>query len=603
MTPPAALVDTTLERMLVAALIADPDRHALITELSGSDIQDFQARAAYEAIGNLRAAGETPTVTTITMRLLARWIDRSPDAPEWDRAQQGRHIAAWVEQLAATAIPFDPPVALWAAQLVVLAEVRTAATADAEPPPRAASRPPRGPRAANAEPTRLAEAFRAWRYTQDGEPTLVRWARAWWRYDGARYVEHDDECLDRDLIGFLDTVSAPVASADKLTGVTRTELKRVTSKSKTISEVRKAALHAFPIIGSGAPQWTSSEDGDPPVERLAPCANGILDLGTRELRPATPRLFSTTSLGAAWDPAAEAPQWLAFLRSLWGDDTESIQTLQQLFGYLLTPDTAQQKLFMLQGVRRSGKGTIARVLRALLSPGAVAHPTLESLDGPFGLAPLVGKTAAIIGDARLGNASDQSVIIERLLSMSGEDTLSINRKNRDAIDVRLTARCILLTNELPRLYDTSGAIVGRFVILCLPRSFYGMEDTGLTARLLTELPGIFRWAVDGYEDLQERGRFTSPAASEAAIEHMQELSSPLKVFLEDCCELSPTRSISVDDLFAMWQSWCESNGTDRPGNRQWLGRNLNTLHPEIGQLRTKPQVGKRVRMYLGIGAI
>ncbi len=271
-----------------------------------------------------------------------------------------------------------------------------------------------------------------------------------------------------------------------------------------------------------------------------------------------------------------------------------------MFGYLLTPDTSLQKMFMLQGPPRCGKGTIARVLRALLSPGAVAHPTLESLEGQFGLAPLVGKTAAIIGDARLGNAAEQSGIVERLLSISGEDALSINRKNRDAIDVRLTARVLMLLNELPRLYDTSGALASRFVILCISKSFLGHEDIGLEARLLSELPGIFRWAVEGYQDLQERGRFVAPLSSEAAIGHMQALSSPMTVFLDECCVLGGELEIGVDDLYQRYLDWCKANGRDRPGNKQWFGRDLNTLHPEIEMVRPRLPTGKRVRTYKGV---
>lgn len=42
-------------------------------------------------------------------------------------------------------------------------------------------------------------------------------------------------------------------------------------------------------------------------------------------------------------------------RGVWGDDIESIHTLQEIFGYLLTTDTTQQKMFLLKGPKRSGK--------------------------------------------------------------------------------------------------------------------------------------------------------------------------------------------------------------------------------------------------------
>lgn len=439
--PPLALVDVQLERMFVAALIRLPDLHASI-ELGLTDLADPHAHDTFEAFANARAAGHLqPGITELADELQKRHDLRGPHRPGEEIL--GETDLIWLVDLLATQLPDDPPVLLWAGQLITLAETRRAAIHDAEPV-RLPRKNPSGPRATNTEPVRLAEAFRKYSYEQHGEPTLVRWARAWWRYDGTRYVEHDDESLDRDLIKFLDVVVSPKKSGDAWC------YERVTSKSKTIGEVRKAALHVFPLIGSGAPQWTSPADDDPLSGVVAPCANGILNLRTRELLPRTPRLFSTTAMGTRWDPEATAPCWRAFLDSLWGDDTESIRALQQMFGYLLTPDTSYQKMFMLQGPPWCGKGTIARVLRALLSPGAVAHPTLKSLEDSFGLAPLVGKTLAIIGDARLGGATDQSAIVERLLSITGEDALSINRKNRDAIDVRLTARVLLLLNELPR---------------------------------------------------------------------------------------------------------------------------------------------------------
>ena len=93
--------------------------------------------------------------------------------------------------------------------------------------------------------------------------------------------------------------------------------------------------------------------------------------------------FSTNAL--EFDFSLDAPEptlWLDFLTQLFGDDIESIETLQEWFGYLLTPDTRQQKIFMLIGPPRSGKGTIARVLESLIGRANVAGPTLASFEAP-----------------------------------------------------------------------------------------------------------------------------------------------------------------------------------------------------------------------------
>ena len=88
-------------------------------------------------------------------------------------------------------------------------------------------------------------------------------------------------------------------------------------------------------------------------------------------------------------------------------------------------------MFLLVGPKRSGKGTIARVLTGLLGMHNTAAPTLAGLTQNFGLQPLIGKPLAIISDARLGTRADNMIAVERLLSISGEDTLTIDRKYRD----------------------------------------------------------------------------------------------------------------------------------------------------------------------------
>jgi hypothetical protein len=67
---------------------------------------------------------------------------------------------------------------------------------------------------------------------------------------------------------------------------------------------------------------------------------------------------------------------------------------------------------------------------ALIGKQNVAGPTLNSLGGDFGLAPLIGRPLAIISDARFVG-KNSNIVVERLLSISGEDTLTVNRKYRD----------------------------------------------------------------------------------------------------------------------------------------------------------------------------
>jgi putative DNA primase/helicase len=257
-------------------------------------------------------------------------------------------------------------------------------------------------------------------------------------------------------------------------------------------------------------------------------------------------------------------------------------------------------MFLAVGPRRSGKGTIARVLTSVVGRDNTVAPTLAALGMNFGIAPLIGKRVAIISDARLGGRADQPAIAERLLSITGEDAITIDRKYRDAWTGRLLTRFLILSNELPRLADVSGALAGRFVVLMLTRSFFGHEDHKLTNRLLTELPSILNWAITGWRRLAERGHFVTPSSSADAVRELEALGSPIRAFLSELCVISPGCTVEIAKLFEEWCAWCKQQGRDHPGTAQTFGRDLRAVVPGIKT--TQPRGGEgRLRLYEGIG--
>ena len=89
-----------------------------------------------------------------------------------------------------------------------------------------------------------------------------------------------------------------------------------------------------------------------------------------------------------------------------------------------------------------------------------------------------GRWVASIGRTfGVRDPSNDSVITERLLSISGEDSLTVDRKYREPWTGKLPSRFLILSNELPRLTDSSGALASRFVMLTMVTSFYGREDS------------------------------------------------------------------------------------------------------------------------------
>ena len=338
-------------------------------------------------------------------------------------------------------------------------------------------------------------------------------------------------------------------------------------------------------------------DGSAVDPELIVMGNGMLHLPTRTLRPHSRDLFVITALPFYYDANAPPPlRWLTFLSQIWPDDQASVETLQEIAGYLISGSTSQQKIFALIGPRRSGKGTIFRTLGALLGKENVVSPTMAALNTQFGLQPLIGKLAALVSDARFNSRHD--AITERLLSVSGEDLVTADRKYKRAWTGQLPTRFFIATNEMPRFADASGALASRFIALPMVKSFYGSENPNLTAELLTEIPAVFNWALDGLDRLRSRGYFQPPESSRVAVDQMQDLSSPVFAFVKGECVMGEGHSVPVDELWTHWKAWCEIENC-RNGTKSSFARNLKAAFPEISD--TRPSInGKRVRVYQGI---
>ncbi|ADG97285.1 phage/plasmid primase, P4 family [Segniliparus rotundus DSM 44985] len=362
------------------------------------------------------------------------------------------------------------------------------------------------------------------------------------------------------------------------------------------------ALRAVVLMDGGldAPKWIGASGARrPPAGEVVACANGLLHVPSRTMIEHTPEFFTRTAVPFDYNPSAPEPKrWLGFLQSVWPGDADSVALLQEFFGYVLSGRTDMQKILLVVGPPRSGKGTIARVLIALVGKANAAAPTLASLGTNFGLSPLLGKPLAVVGDARLGGAGTRQVV-ERLLSISGEDWLTVDRKNKEPWTGPIPARFVIVSNELPRLSDASGAIAKRFVVLTMAQSFLGKEDHRLTADLLEELPGILAWSLDGLERLARNGSFTRTASSQDATRELEDLASPVAAFLREHCVIDPDGTVEKDKLYARWAVWCEQNGL-KPTNSAMFGRDLRAAFPGLGDARPRNTGSKRPRHHVGI---
>lgn len=443
------------------------------------------------------------------------------------------------------------------------------------------------------DPLLVAAMFAAQEYTGEGGASwLLRWRDGWWCWTGTHWTEITEEALTAQLWVFTGNASyiGPGKGPELEWVPWRPNKRRI---ADVFAALKAVGIANAPAEGADPPCWLDGRQAG----RVIACRNGLLDLAARGLTSHTPLYFNLNGLPFDYDPDARCPEFDNFVASVWPDDPEARRTLAQMLGYLVSGRTDLQCMFGLIGPPRAGKGVISQIATELVGRANTASLHLSSFGDRFGLSKLIGKSLAIMADVRTAG-KNKAEAVERLLSITGRDAVQVDRKNIEMWDGRLDARVMYLSNETPYLGDASGAVAGRFVMLPFSRSFAGVEDRELEAKLVAELPGILNWSLAGLAELDRQGgRFTQSAAALEMKQDVADLSSPVKEFLRDTCDSAPGGRVEKNALYRVYRQWAVDTGRT-PVDMGVFARNL-LAEGQVGKMRGGSD-GERRQMFTGI---
>jgi len=426
---------------------------------------------------------------------------------------------------------------------------------------------------------------------QDGR-LLHRWDQRFWRWNGAHYDGLLDEDMRaplwaylRDEVVILNDAQKPVQPSARMIA--------------DVSDALRAAVN-IPLPKLRPPGWIGASPLGISEKEILSVKNGLLHMTSGELLQPSPKFFTLTSVQADYDPQAQHPQWSAFLQSIFPADQEQIETLQEVMGYLLTTEMEQQKIFMIIGPPRSGKGTIGNVMQMLLGDNGVARLSSGKFAQTFGLAGLIGRQLAILSDTRITESSSE--LIERLLTISGQDSIDVDRKFREDWQGKLNTRFLFLTNELPLFWDASGALFSRFLVLETRISFLGNEDHDLASKLRSELSGILNWSIVGWRRLKARGHFVQPQTVDMTLQQFAALSSPVREFIDVHYRLAEKAEVFLAEMYANYKRWSEAQGQVRSLPENVFARNLRAAIPSV-IIKRETIKGVKKRVVVGLETI
>lgn len=202
---------------------------------------------------------------------------------------------------------------------------------------------------------------------------------------------------------------------------------------------------------------------------LIVCNNGIFNKKTGKLEPFNPNYFFTAKIATNYNPNAKEPTYNGWRPSIWfkqiaGKDEAKYKLIWQLIASVCNGNFLQPYAFFLvdDGKGRTGKGTFQEMLMAVVGPGNYASLRLKEFESEFKLASAIG-VSLIVGDDN--NPNDYHEDNSNFKSMVTGDIVLINPKGLPPYTAKSHALIVQSMNGLPKLKDTTGGNLRRFIII------------------------------------------------------------------------------------------------------------------------------------------
>lgn len=400
----------------------------------------------------------------------------------------------------------------------------------------------------------------------------------WFTFDGHRYAQDRERRL---VVMMGETARGIFAEAAAASDKDRRKaLASWATQSESRGRIESAISLAEPRVAEPLDQY----DCNPLLIGLQ---NGVYDLERDEFRAGRPDDRITLAMNVSYDAEAKCPRWEQFQREIHSsrieadesvipdattisadekamkDDAAMVAFKRRLWGYTMTGDVSEQKLFMPFGDGANGKTTEQNVM-------------LE-LHGDYGrkIAPetlLVRKGGGATNDiARLRGArfvatvevEDGRQLAESITKqLTGRDKMTARFLYEEYIEFKPTWKLWIATNHKPEITGTDFAIWRRIVLIPYLVRFTGDKcDPHVEDKLLNEAAGIFNWMIEGYRQWKMHG-LSPPDTVTGATEAYKAEMDRVGNFLRECCKhgLHVKGPTAASRVYQVYRNWMKAAG-------------------------------------------
>lgn len=376
----------------------------------------------------------------------------------------------------------------------------------------------------------------------------------WLLWDGCKWAKDDTggifRLCDRAVASMEQELQMYQSDCDIEEAFQKHMKKSRSFNSKKAME--QETKHLVPVTKMELDKW----------HNLLNTPGGIVDLRTGKLTPSDPKKYMTMAVKCKPAEHADCPRWERFLREIFCGDGDLVRYIQKAIGYSLTGSTAEQCVFFLLGSGSNGKSTFVEILRHLFDSYAT-NVQAESIMMRGKSGGGASSDIARLAGVRFVTSAEPSEgmrINEGLLKqISGEDIVTARKLYGNEFDFTPHFKLWMSTNHKPIIRGTDNGIWRRIRIIPFNACFSdAQKDRTLKYKLVKELPGILRWAIDGCLLWQKEG-LAMPRTVQQATDAYRAEMDVISGFLESCCVVGQQYEENASRLYAAYCSWAEAN--------------------------------------------
>lgn len=245
--------------------------------------------------------------------------------------------------------------------------------------------------------------------------------------------------------------------------------------------------------------------------------------------------------------------------------------LFEIIGYCLYPKYDLNKAFLLVGEGSNGKSTYLRFLEDILGSENVKHIPLQSLCGPnnrFSASELYHKLANICNELPVLPIK----YTYDFKKLTGEDSITADRKFKSSIDFRSYAKQIFAGNELPPVSDMTYAFWRRWIAIEFPHQFEvnaGFYEERFNEK---EKEGAIVVGLYAIREVLKRGKFSFEESAASYQKMWLRASNSVYAFLDDLfsgqiygyrAERDPNARIEASELYQIYVDYCGNTDRDK----------------------------------------